>query len=193
MAKPPKKKRYRWLIAFLFRWFGYRWGYNARPTSPPEMRRYGTATPPGNPSETPNPRLTPSRPPTSPGRLPAPLRPCRLAMHRHHRYARAIATSYGEVRVQIPVFRCGQCRLMAGGMTLPGEEMRHQRFSKKTVTSPSAWLRLIELRQRRELGGLRQEYRLPVAAEGAFDSAGIAAGRNPGTGRYVDANPQRPY
>ena len=60
-------------------------------------------------------------------------------MHRHHRYARAIATSYGEVRLQIPVFRCGQCRRMAGGMALLGEEMRHQRFAKKTVTSPSAW------------------------------------------------------
>ena len=46
---------------------------------------------------------------------------CRLAMHRHHRYARAIATSYGEVRLQIPVFRCGQCRRMAGGMTLLGQ------------------------------------------------------------------------
>ena len=56
---------------------------------------------------------------------------CRLAMHRHHRYARAIATGYGEVRLQIPVFRCGQCRRMAGGMTLLGQEMRHQRFSKK--------------------------------------------------------------
>ena len=44
---------------------------------------------------------------------------------------RAIATSYGEVRLQIPVFRCGQCRRMAGGMTLLGQEMRHQRFSKK--------------------------------------------------------------
>ena len=41
---------------------------------------------------------------------------CRLARHRHHHYARAIATSYGEVRLQIPVFRCGQCRRMAGGM-----------------------------------------------------------------------------
>ena len=51
---------------------------------------------------------------------------CRLAMHRHHHYARAIATGYGEVRLQIPVFRCGQCRRMAGGMTLLGEEMRHQ-------------------------------------------------------------------
>ena len=66
---------------------------------------------------------------------------CRLAMHRHHRYAHAIATSYGEVPLQIPVFRCGQCRRMAGGMTLLGQEMRHQRFSKKTVTPPSAWPR----------------------------------------------------
>ena len=32
---------------------------------------------------------------------------CRLAMHRHQHYARAIAASYGEVRRQIPVFRCG--------------------------------------------------------------------------------------
>ena len=56
---------------------------------------------------------------------------CRLAMHRHHRYARAIATNYGEVRRQIPVFRCKQCRRMAGGTTLLGDEMRHQRFSKK--------------------------------------------------------------
>ena len=63
---------------------------------------------------------------------------CRLAMHRHRRYARAIATGYGEVRWQIPVFRCGQCRRMAGGMTLLGAEMRYQRFSKKTVTLPSA-------------------------------------------------------
>ena len=66
---------------------------------------------------------------------------CRLAMHRHHRYARAIATGYGEVRLQIPVFRRGQCRRMAGGMTLLGQEMRHQRFSKKTVTPPSVWPR----------------------------------------------------
>ena len=66
---------------------------------------------------------------------------CCLAMHRHHRYARAIVTGYGEVRLQIPVFRCGQCRCMAGGMTLPGDGMRHQRFSKKTVILPSVWPR----------------------------------------------------
>ena len=66
---------------------------------------------------------------------------CRLARHRHHHYARAIATSYGEVRLRIPVFRCGQCRRMAGGMTLLGQEMRHQRFFNKTVTPPSVWRR----------------------------------------------------
>ena len=56
---------------------------------------------------------------------------CRLARRRCHRYARAIATDYGEVRLQIPAFRCGQCRHMIGGVTLLGEELRHQRFSKE--------------------------------------------------------------
>ena len=64
---------------------------------------------------------------------------CHLARRCHHPYARAIATGYGEVRLQIPVFRCGQCRRMAGGMTLLGAEMRYQRFAKKTVTLPLAW------------------------------------------------------
>ena len=65
----------------------------------------------------------------------------RLAMHRHHRYARAIATGYGEVHRQISVFRCGQCRRMAGGMTLLGQEMATSGFPQKTVTPPSAWPR----------------------------------------------------
>ena len=50
---------------------------------------------------------------------------CRLARRRHRRYARAIATGYGEVRLHIPVFRYGQCRRMAGGITLLGDEMRY--------------------------------------------------------------------
>ena len=56
---------------------------------------------------------------------------CRSAMHRHRRYARAIATGYGEVRLQIPVFRCGQCRRMADGMTLLGQECATSGFPKK--------------------------------------------------------------
>ena len=63
---------------------------------------------------------------------------CRLGMHRHHRYTRAIATGYGEVCLQIPVFRCGQCRRMAGGMTLLAMKCATSGFPK-TVTPPSAW------------------------------------------------------
>ena len=48
------------------------------PTPRPKMRRYGTATLPGNLTGTPNPHPTASRPPTSLGRLPAPLRPLPL-------------------------------------------------------------------------------------------------------------------
>ena len=109
--------------------------------TPPGMRYYGTATSPGNPTGTLNPRPTPSPLSNKPWMTTTLCDHCRLAMHRHRRYARAIDTSYGEVRLQIPVLRCGQCRRMAGGMTLLGDEMRHQRFSKKTVTSPSAWPR----------------------------------------------------
>ena len=71
---------------------------------------------------------------------------------------------------------------MAGGMTLLGEEMRHQLGRAG-----------IELRPRRKLGRLRQEYHLPVAAEGVFGGAGVAAGRNAGTGRFVDANSPGAY
>ncbi len=92
-------------------------------------------------------------------------------MHRHHRYARAIATGYGEVRRQIPVFRCGQCRRMAGGMTLPGDEMRRQRFSKKN-----------------------RDAAISLAAPGlSYARAGVAARRDAGNGRAVDANPPGPY
>lgn len=59
--------------------------------------------------------------------------PCGLLMHRHHHYPRSIVTGYGEVRLQIPVFRCGQCRQMSSGMSLLGDEERYRRYSKKPV------------------------------------------------------------
>ena len=58
---------------------------------------------------------------------------CGLLMHRHHRYPRSIMTGYGEVRLQIPVFRCGQCREMSSGMGLLRAEERYRRYSKKPV------------------------------------------------------------
>ena len=59
--------------------------------------------------------------------------PCGLLMHRQHRYPRSIMTGYGEVRLRIPVFRCGRCREMSSGMALLGEEERYRRYSKKPV------------------------------------------------------------
>ena len=58
---------------------------------------------------------------------------CGLLMHRHHRYPRSIMTGYGEVRLRIPVFRCGRCREMSSGMALLGDEERYRRYSKKPV------------------------------------------------------------
>ena len=58
---------------------------------------------------------------------------CGLLMHGHLRYPRPIMTGYGEVRLQIPVFRCGQCREISSGMALLGEEERYRRYSKKPV------------------------------------------------------------
>ena len=56
---------------------------------------------------------------------------CQLVMHRHHRYRRSIMTGYGEVELQIPVFRCGECGRMSSGMDLLGDEERYRRYSKK--------------------------------------------------------------
>ena len=167
------------------------------PALPPsEMRRYGTAGPPGNPTGTPNPYPTASPPSNKPATIASPS-----ATSAAWLCIATIATPTPLPPVTaksacryLSVFRYGQCRHMAGGMTLLVAEMRHQRFSKKNRDAAiSLAARLIELRPRRELGGLRQEYRLPVAAEGAFDGTVVAAGRDAGTGRFVDANPPGAY
>ena len=61
---------------------------------------------------------------------------CGLVMHRHHRYSRSIATRYGVLELQIPVFRCGDCRSMTSGAELLGDEERYRRYSKKPASSP---------------------------------------------------------
>ena len=35
---------------------------------------------------------------------------CQLAMPRHHRCSRNITARCGAVRLQVPVFRCGECQ-----------------------------------------------------------------------------------
>ena len=176
-------------VAFRFRWFGYKMGVQCPPYPPPEMRRYGTAGPHGNPTGTPNPRPN-SKPPcnnlwmtTNPSATvaawlciaiiatPAPL----LQLQR---------SSPPDIRVPLrPVSPYGWQHDAAGrGNALPAV------FQKNRDIAISLAARLIELRSRRKPGGLSQEYRRPVAAEGAFGRAGAAAGRNAGTGRAVDAN-----
>ena len=59
-----------------------------------------------------------------------------LLMHRHHRYSRSIATRYGVVELQVPVFRCSECRSMTSGAELLGDEERYRRHSKKLPTGP---------------------------------------------------------
>ena len=113
---------------------------------PLEMRRYGTAGPPGNLTGAPNPRPTPSRAPAGSGRLPVPLRPMSSHGRRHD------AAGRGNAPPAV--------------------------FQKNRDTAISLAARLIELRPRRKPGGLRQEYGRQVAAEDAFDGAGVAAVRN---------------
>ena len=61
---------------------------------------------------------------------------CDLAMHRHHAYRRSIMTGYGAVELQIPVFRCGECRRMSSGADVLGEDERYRRYSKKPANWP---------------------------------------------------------
>ena len=63
-------------------------------------------------------------------------RECGLVMHRHHRYSRSIATRYGVVELQVPVFRCGDCHSMTSGAELLGDEERYRRYSKKLPIGP---------------------------------------------------------
>ena len=37
---------------------------------------------------------------------------CDVAMARHHSYERTLITKYGEMRLDIRVFRCGDCGAM---------------------------------------------------------------------------------
>ncbi len=54
-----------------------------------------------------------------------------VAMARHHSYGRTLITKYGEMRLGIPVFRCGACGAMASGMNVIGKGQTRKRYSKK--------------------------------------------------------------
>ena len=58
---------------------------------------------------------------------------CDVAMARHHSYERTLITKYGEMRLDVPVFRCGDCGAMTSGMDVIGKGQARKRYSKKNT------------------------------------------------------------
>ncbi len=112
---------------------------------------------------------------------------CGLAMHRRHRYHRSIMTGYSEVELQIPVFRCGECRRMSSGMESLGDEERYRRYSKNCRYRAETGWSGVELRGGQRSGGRGEEQSLLLAAADAVAIAGVA-GPSVGAGRPVDAH-----
>ena len=56
---------------------------------------------------------------------------CDVAMARHHCYERTLITEYGEMRLDVPVFRCGDCDARCSGMEVIGKGQTRKRYSKK--------------------------------------------------------------
>ena len=56
---------------------------------------------------------------------------CDLVMVRHHCYERTIITKYGEMRLDVPVFRRGDCSAMPSGIDVIGRGQMRKRYSKK--------------------------------------------------------------
>ena len=49
------------------------------------------------------------------------------AMARQHCYERTLIIKHGEMRLDTPMFRCGDCGAMRGGMDVIGKELTHLR------------------------------------------------------------------
>ena len=58
---------------------------------------------------------------------------CDVAMARHHSYERTLITKYGEMRLDVPVFRCGDCGAMRGRLDVIGKGRTRKRYSKKNT------------------------------------------------------------
>ena len=57
---------------------------------------------------------------------------CDVAMAHHHSYERTIITKYGEMQVDDPVFRCGECGAMSSEIEVIGKGQTRKRYSKNT-------------------------------------------------------------
>ena len=56
---------------------------------------------------------------------------CDVAMARHHSYERTLIAKYGEMRLDVPVFRCGDFGAMTRGMDVIGKWQTRKLRSKK--------------------------------------------------------------
>lgn len=63
---------------------------------------------------------------------------CDVAMARHYCYERTLITKYGEMRLDVPVFRCGAMR---SGMDVIGKGQTRKRYSKKYALRRCGWRR----------------------------------------------------
>ena len=57
---------------------------------------------------------------------------CDVAMASHHSYERTLITKHGELILDVPVFRCGDCGAMRGGMDFIGKGQARKLYSKNT-------------------------------------------------------------
>ena len=55
-----------------------------------------------------------------------------VAMARRHCYERTLIAKHGEMRLGVPMFRCGDCGALRGGMDVIGKVQTRMRYSKKT-------------------------------------------------------------
>ena len=70
------------------------------------------------------------------GSVPAPVLGMRIGDAPPSSLFPSIATRYGVVELQVPVFRCGDCHSMTSGAELLGDEERYRRYSKKLPIGP---------------------------------------------------------
>ena len=64
-----------------------------------------------------------------------------VAMARHHSYERTLITKYGEIRLDIPVFRCGDCGAPRGGMEIVGKGQARKWYSQNYAMRRCDWRR----------------------------------------------------
>ena len=63
-----------------------------------------------------------------------------VAMARPRSYERTLIARYDKMRLDVPVFRCGDCGVMASGMDVIGKGHTRKRYFKKYAMMRYVWL-----------------------------------------------------